>query len=60
MTPQKISKRKLKSYQRAEVIARELRYQLLTGTCNNLRLCDMVISWMKVTGKICYKRPYLK
>ena len=61
-----ISKRKLESYKRAEVIARAMRYQISNTTYHNGRpmyplsdssILDMIINWMKVTGKIKYERP---
>lgn len=56
-----ISKRKLESYRRAEIIARELRYQLSNRTEDNPnRLADMIIFWIKSTGEICYERPEKK
>lgn len=53
-----ISKRKFESYKRAEIVARELRFQLSGATRfdGNL-LCDMVMNWMNITGKIKYERP---
>ena len=56
-----ISSRKLKSYQRAEIVARELRHQLanarLFSELDTARLFKAVSNWMKVTGKIVYDRP---
>ena len=53
------SKRKFESYRRAELVCRELRYQLAkVGDGIDLeRLSDFVIKWMDVTGKIKYERP---
>lgn len=54
----KISKRKLESYKRAEVIARELRYQLSAAHKEDqMKLYRLVINWMKTTGKIRFERP---
>ena len=59
--PEKISARKLKSYQRAEAVARELRYQLAdarhANDMNYAKLFRLLASWMKTTGKIKYDRP---
>jgi len=56
-----ISKRKLESYRRAEVIARECRYQLQSVSYRNeTRIADAVIHWMGTTGKIKYDRPEIK
>ena len=56
--PKKLSKRKLESYQRAEIVARELRYQIASNANRNeQRLAELVINWMKVTGNIKYERP---
>ena len=55
----KISKRKLKSYKRAEMVCQEFRYQI-TNNANreNLSLIsDYLIRWVKVTGNIKYERP---
>ena len=55
-----ISKRKLESYKRAEIVARELRYQLQRPSYRNeQRLGEAVIRWMDTTGKIKYERPTL-
>jgi hypothetical protein len=52
---------KLKSYQRAEIVARELRHQLANARSfselDTARLFQAVSNWMKITGKIVYDRP---
>ena len=57
---EKISKRKLESYKRAEMACQELRYQI----ANNADREDMqliteyVLHWMRVTGKkVKFNRP---
>jgi hypothetical protein len=53
-----ISKRKLESYKRAEKVAQEARRQCSTAYEGDLnRLCELVIHWMKVTGKVKYETP---
>lgn len=53
-----ISKRKLESYRRAEIVAREARYQLSVASRDDpSKLVELVIHWMKVTGKIKYIQP---
>ena len=54
-----ISKRKLKSYQRAELVCRELRFQLGGKVCDQdlSKAVELLISWMRVTGKVKYIRP---
>ncbi len=52
------SHRKLKSYQRAEELARELRYQLSHAShWDGDKIGHYLLKWMRVTGKICYERP---
>ena len=56
-----ISKRKLESYKRAELFCREMRH-LMAGNYplyNEMgdEAVKMLISWMRVTGKIKYVRP---
>ena len=56
----KISKRKLESYKRAEMVCQELRYQITNNpNKENLhKVCQYLLHWKKVTGeKIYYKRP---
>lgn len=54
----KLSKRKLKSYQRAEMIAREVRYQLSrVDRRDENQLMKLLLKWMNVTGNIKYQRP---
>jgi hypothetical protein len=53
-----ISKRKLESYKRAEMVARECRYQLADNRKRDASaMADMVIYWMRSTGNIKYERP---
>ena len=53
-----ISKRKLESYKRAEKVAQEARRQCSAAYNNDPnQLCDFVIHWMGVTGKIKYEIP---
>ena len=55
-----ISKRKLESYKRAEKVAQEARRQSTAAYKNDPnKLCDFVIHWMKVTGKVKYETPNL-
>lgn len=55
-----ISKRKLESYERAEKVCRELRFQVakpgITRPDLN-RSIDLLIKWMDKTGKIKFERP---
>lgn len=54
----KLSTRKLESYKRAEVVARELRFQMSsTANANKPLLIELVIHWMKSTGNIKFDRP---
>jgi len=56
-----ISKRKLESYRRAEIVAREARYQLSSASRRNeFVLSELVISWMRTTGSIKFDRPIHK
>ena len=53
-----ISKRKLKSYERAEEVCRELRYQIEHAQRWDANvLCDHLQRWMRTTGNVKYKRP---
>lgn len=53
-----LSKRKLESYRRAELLARELRHQMCSVSYRDeQRLFKFLISWMRKTGKIKYDRP---
>lgn len=53
-----LSKRKLESYKRAEMLARECRFQCYDYRNLDLeRLVDFVIYWMNSTGNIKYERP---
>ena len=53
-----ISKRKLESYKRAEMVARECRYQFVDARNRDIEaIANHVIYWMQSTGNIKYKRP---
>ena len=55
----KLSKRKLKSYKRAELVCRELRHQLEhTSYWDGNTLCKYLQKWMQVTGDVKYVRPH--
>ena len=54
-----ISKRKLESYKRAEIVCRELRFQV-AGNRNDMELggcTDMLIDWLEVSTKEKWIRP---
>lgn len=55
----KVSKRKMESYRRAELVARELRHQLGGRYCDQdfTRVMELLIYWMRVTGNIKFERP---
>ena len=53
----KISKRKLESYKRAEMVCQELRHQIANNGINESRLCNYAIYWLKVTGNIKFELP---
>lgn len=53
-----LSKRKLESYKKAELLARELRFQMSKSDNDDPPLLlDFVIQWMRSTGNIKYERP---
>ncbi|MCP4991007.1 MAG: hypothetical protein GY928_34655 [Colwellia sp.] len=53
-----LSKRKLESYKKAELLARELRFQMAhRDNDDRSLLLDFVIQWMRSTGNIKYERP---
>lgn len=52
-----LSKRKLESYKRAEVVCRELRYQIGSNKLDMNRVAGLIIKWMDKTGNIKYERP---
>jgi len=55
-----ISKRKLESYKRAEKVAQEARRQCSAAYKSDPnKLCEFVIHWMQVTGKVKYETPNL-
>ena len=57
----KLSNRKLKSYKKAEIVARELRYQLSHSAYIHQIdfniLFKLMLKWMDTTGNIKYVRP---
>lgn len=54
----KLSKRKLESYKRAEMVAREARAQLsMSGALDQERLTNLIVYWMRSTGSIKWDRP---
>ena len=54
-----ISKRKLKSYKRAEMLSQEVRRQFssIGMRRDENQICEFLIYWMKVTGNIKYEVP---
>ena len=54
-----LSDRKLQSYKLAELVCRELRYQLASnaGNIDLVDVSDFLVDWMEPTGKIKYVRP---
>jgi len=59
----KISKRKIESYKRAEEVCQELRYQITrnAGAEDMSRVIAYLSRWMDVTGnKVKFKRPKTK
>lgn len=53
-----ISKRKLERYERAERVARELRYQLSHAQNWDAEvLIHYLLEWMQLTGSACFDRP---
>lgn len=52
---------KQKRDEKAERVCREVRYQMAKhgGIADNQTLCELLLSWMKVTGKVKYERPKL-
>ena len=57
----KISKRKLESYRRAEVVAQASRAYIASRPIEAQAACDLwsaaVMDWMTVTGKLKYDKP---
>jgi len=57
----KLSKRKLESYRRAEVVAQASRYLITAGANPKQEVWDLwsgaVLDWMTVTGRIKYEKP---
>lgn len=57
----KLSKRKLESYKRAEIVAQASRAYMAAGNRATQDLADLwsgaVLDWMTVTGKLKYDRP---
>jgi hypothetical protein len=53
-----LSRRKMKSYERAEIVCRELRYQLAhANRWDPALLTKRLQRWMQVTGKVKYDCP---
>jgi hypothetical protein len=59
MTPKKRKTRKEKRDMRAEILCREVRFQMAQygGIADNNRLHKLLVKWMAVTGEIAYVRP---
>lgn len=61
VAPLRLSKRKLESYRRAEVVAQAARNYISLGprvTQNDINiLIDACLDWMDVTGKVKYDLP---
>lgn len=57
----KLSKRKLESYRRAEIVAQASRLLITKGAYPTQELWDLwsgaVLDWMSVTGKLRYDTP---
>ena len=54
----KVSKRKIESYKRAEMVCQELRYQISIASRNDMnKVYKYLIYWMNTTGNIKYNRP---
>ena len=55
---EKISKRKIESYKRAEKVCQEFRYQADLACRENWNeVHKYLLQWMKVTGNIKFERP---
>ncbi len=55
---EKLSKRKLESYKRAEMVCQEFRYQISMANREDWnRVAKYVFHWMDTTGKVKYDRP---
>lgn len=55
---EKISKRKLESYKRAEKVCQEFRYQMTMANREDWNsVAGYLLHWMNVTGNIKYDRP---
>ena len=53
----KISKRKMESYKRAEMVCQELRYQIANPNREEWKhVTDYLLYWMRKTGNIKYER----
>ncbi len=55
-----MSKRKEESNKKAEIVCRELRWQIANSKIDEAILFDLLLDWMKVTGKIKYEKPTVK
>jgi len=53
----KISKRKMESYKRAEMVCQELRHQIASNRDDMGKVLKHLSRWMKVTGNIKFNRP---
>ena len=55
---EKISKRKMESYKRAEIVCQELRYQLSDVNRGDMeKVTGYLLYWMRITGNVKYNRP---
>ena len=53
----KISKRKMESYKRAEMVCQELRYQISNPNREEWKhVTNYLLHWMRITGNIKYER----
>lgn len=61
MTEFSISKRKMESYQRAEVVAQAARQYIAAGNLVTQEMVDDLVystlDWLDVTGKVGFKKP---
>ena len=53
-----ISKRRQKRFERADKVCRELRHAIAhPSEADWQKVHKLLLSWMRVSGKDCYKRP---
>lgn len=52
-----VNKRKLESYKRAEIVCRELRYQISNNNIDMDKVAGLILKWMDKSGKIKYIKP---